>query len=98
MEGLGQYGSTIIMIVVLVAVFYFLLIRPENKKKKKLKEMRDSLAVGDDITTIGGMLGKVVSISNDKITFETSEDQVRIQIAKWAISTVGQAVEEQTKK
>ena len=98
LEGLGQYGSTIIMIVVLVAVFYFLLIRPENKKKKKLAEMRESLSVGDDITTIGGMLGKVVSVSGDKITFETGDDRVRIQVTKWAISTVGNATEEQTKK
>ncbi len=98
MEGLGQYGSTIIMIVVLVAVFYFLLIRPENKKKKKLKEMRESLSVGDDITTIGGMIGSVVSVNNEMITFETGEDKVRIQIAKWAISTVGRATEDQTKR
>jgi preprotein translocase subunit YajC len=98
LDSLGQYGSTIIMIVVLVAVFYFLLIRPENKKKKKLKEMRDALSIGDDITTIGGMIGKVVGVSGEKITFETGEDQVRIQVAKWAISTVGQATEEQTKK
>ena len=97
-DSLGQYGSTIIMIVVLVAVFYFLLIRPENKKKKKLKEMRDSLSVGDDITTIGGMIGTVVSANNETITFETGEDRVRIQIAKWAISTVGKATAEETKK
>ncbi len=98
LDSLGQYGSTIIMIVVLVAVFYFLLIRPENKKKKKLAEMRSNLSVGDDITTIGGMIGKVVSASGETITFETGEDRVRIQVAKWAISTVGKATEEQTKK
>lgn len=93
----GQYGTTIIMIVVLVVVFYFFLIRPENKKKKKLQEMRSSLGVGDDITTIGGMIGKVVACNNETITFETGEDRVRIQIAKWAISTVGKATEEQPK-
>ena len=97
LDGLGQYGSTIIMIVVLVAVFYFLLIRPENKKKKKLKEMRDAMAVGDDITTIGGMVGKIVTASGEMITFETGEDRVRIQIAKWAVSTVGKATQEQAK-
>ena len=91
---MGEYGSMIIMIVVLVAVFYLFMIRPEQKKKKKLQEMRDSLSVGDTITTIGGMLGKIVNISGDKVTFETSEDRVRIEIAKWAISTVGKAVEE----
>ena len=87
----------IIMIVVMVAVFYFFMIRPENKKKKKLAEMRESLSVGDTITTIGGIFGKVVAVDEDKITFETSEDRVRIQIAKWAVSTVGKATEEPPK-
>lgn len=93
----GQYGSTILMIVVLVVVFYFFLIRPENKKKKKLNDMRNSLSVGDDITTIGGMIGKVVACNKDTVTFESGEDRVRIQIAKWAISTVGRSTEEQPK-
>ena len=85
--------SMIIMIVVLVAVFYLFLIRPENKKKKKLKEMRESLTTGDTVTTIGGILGKVVHLDGDTITFETGEDRVRVQVAKWAISTVGKATE-----
>lgn len=87
--------TTIIMLVLLVVVFYFFLIRPENKKKKKAQEMRDSLAIGDEITTIGGMVGKIVSLRDDMITFETGEDRVRIQIAKWAISTTGKQKEEQ---
>ena len=89
--------SLIIMIVVMVGIFYMFIIRPESKKKKKLAEMRDSLTVGDTITTIGGIFGKVVSIDSDKITFETSEDRVRIQVAKWGISTVGKATEEPPK-
>ena len=84
----GGYSS-IIMIVVLIAVFYFFMIRPENKKKKKAEEMRSNLGVGDKITTIGGMVGKIVDISGDLITFETGEDRVRIQVTKWAISTNG---------
>ena len=82
----GGYTS-LIMIVVLIAVFYFFMIRPENKKKKKAEEMRNSLGVGDKITTIGGMVGKIVDVSGDLITFETGEDRVRIQVTKWAIST-----------
>ena len=78
--------SSIIMIVLLFVVFYFFLIRPENKKKKKLQQMRNELKVGDQITTIGGMVGKIVSIKDDMITFETGEDRVRIQVTKWAIS------------
>lgn len=93
----GQIGPTVIMIVLLVVVFYFFMIRPENKKKKKLAEMRDSLSVGDEITTIGGMIGKVVACNSETVTFETGEDRVRIQVAKWAISTVGKATQEQPK-
>ena len=81
--------SSILMLVVMIAVFYFMLIRPENKKKKKLEQMRSSLGVGDKITTIGGMVGKIVDISGDLITFETGADRVRIQVTKWAISTTG---------
>ena len=83
----GSSYSGIIVLVVMLVVFYFFLIRPENKKKKKAEEMRNSLSVGDKITTIGGMVGKVVDVSGDLITFETGEDRVRIQVTKWAIST-----------
>jgi len=93
----GFDPSLIIMIVVMVGIFYMFIIRPESKKKKKLAEMRESLSVGDTITTIGGILGKVVHVDNDKITFETSEDRVRIQVAKWGVSTVGKATEEPPK-
>ena len=89
---MGQYGSTIIMVVVLVVIFYFFLIRPENKKKKKLQDMRDSLTIGDKITTIGGIMGKVVHVTDESVTFETGEDRVRMQVTKWAISTVGKDV------
>lgn len=85
----GLFGNAmpLIMIVVLIAVFYFFMIRPEQKKRKAAEEMRSNLGVGDKITTIGGMVGKIVDISNDLITFETGEDRVRIQVTKWAIST-----------
>ena len=69
------------------AVFYFFFIRPENKKKKKVEDMRNSLSLGDEITTIGGMTGKIVQVTEDTVTFETGEDRVRIQIKKWGIST-----------
>ena len=80
-------SSSLLMIVAMLAIFYFMLIRPENKKKKAAEEMRKNLSVGDKITTIGGMVGKVVDVSGDLITFETGEDRVRIQVTKWAIST-----------
>ena len=83
----GSPISMIGMLVVMFAIFYFMLIRPENKKKKKTEEMRSSLSLGDGITTIGGITGKVVQITEDTITFETGEDRVRLQVKKWAIST-----------
>ena len=89
----GGTGSYVIFIyfALIIVVFYFLLIRPENKKKKKAQEMRSSLEVGDEITTIGGMVGTVVSVDGDFITFETGVDRVRIEIAKWAIGTKGKS-------
>lgn len=82
----GSYSS-ILMLVLIFVVFYLFLIRPENKKKKKLEEMRSALSVGDEIVTIGGIMGKVVQSTEDTVTFETGEDRVRIQVKKWAIST-----------
>ena len=83
----GAGGSTILMLVLMFAVFYFFFIRPENKKKKKVEDMRNSLSLGDEITTIGGMTCKIVQVTEDTVTFETGEDRVRIQIKKWGIST-----------
>lgn len=79
----------IIYLVVIVAVFYFFMIRPEKKRKKKAEEMRNSLAVGTDITTIGGMVGTIVALNGDLVTFETGEDRVRIEITRWAVSSIG---------
>lgn len=87
--GAGAILTTLLPFAVLIVVFYFLLIRPENKKKKALSEMRNALAVGDEVTTIGGIVGRVVHIKDDLVTIETSEDRVRVQIARWAISTKG---------
>ncbi len=92
--------SMIIMLVVMFAIMYFMVIRPENKKKKKAEDMRNSLSLGDEITTIGGITGKIVQITEDTITFETGEDRVRIQTKKWAISTTAkmEAEEEAARK
>lgn len=78
--------QTVIMLALLLVIFYFFLIRPEKKRKKKEQELRASLGVGDDVVTIGGICGKIVSVTNDNITVETSEDRVRVELAKWAIS------------
>ena len=90
----GGY-SMIIMIVLMVVIFYFFLIRPENKKKKQAEEMRSSLSVGDQITTIGGIIGRIVQVKSESIVFETSEDRVRMEVTKWAVSSIGKQTEEQ---
>lgn len=92
---MNQGTSTILMLVVLFAIMYFLMIRPENKRKKKAQEMRDSLKKGDVITTIGGIVGKIVRVNNETIVIETSDDRVRMELTKWAVSTVGVQTGEQ---
>lgn len=89
----GGMTSTIVMLVMMLAVFYFMLIRPENKRKKEAEQMRSAVKVGDKITTIGGICGTVVSVKDDKLVLETGTDQVRIELAKWAMSTNETAVE-----
>ena len=86
-------GSSIIMLVAMLAIFYFMLIRPENKRKKEAENMRSSVKTGDKITTIGGIIGTVVNVKDEKIVIETGADQVRIELAKWAISTNETAAE-----
>ena len=77
------------MIVAMLAMLYFFMIRPENKRKKEAQNMRDSLTVGDVITTIGGIVGKIVMVKPDTIVIETSDDRVRMELTKWAVSTTG---------
>ena len=93
-----QGMSSIIMIVALFAIMYFMMIRPENKRKKKAQEMRDGLKKGDTITTIGGIIGKVVSVNNDTFVIETGEDRVRVEFAKFAVSTNNTAEKEAAKQ
>lgn len=87
MGGLGSW-STIIMLVVLLAVFYFLIIRPQKKQEKETQNMRNSLQVGDEITTIGGIIGKIISIKDETLMLETGKDKTRIRILKSAVRNV----------
>ena len=100
LTGAGN-GGTIIMLVAMIAVFYFLLIRPENKRKKEAEQMRSAVKSGDQVTTIGGIVGTVVNVKDDKFVLETGADQVRIEFAKWALSTnetAAAAAKEEAKK
>ena len=97
----GGGMTSLIMIVAMIAVFYFLMIRPENKRKKEAEQMRSAVKTGDEIVTIGGIIGTVVNVKDEKIVIETSADQVRIELAKWAISsneTATAAAKEEAKK
>ena len=86
MEGI-TLDPTIIMIVAMIAIMYFLMIRPENKRKKEATAMRNSLTVGDEITTIGGVKGTICAVKENTIVIETGADRVRIEFTKWAVST-----------
>lgn len=80
-------SSTLIILVVFFVMMWLLMVRPEKKKQKKVEEMRKALAVGDEVVTIGGIMGKVVHVTEEDVTLETGEDRVRVQVKKWAIST-----------
>ena len=97
----GGMGSTLLMLAVMFAIFYFMLIRPENKRKKEAEQTRNSIKKGDKVTTIGGIVGTVVDVKEDKFVMETGADQVRIEFTKWAISsndTAAAAAAEEAKK
>ena len=87
-EGTNNVTSTIIMIGVLLLVFWLFMIRPQKKQEQKDSEMRNSLAVGDEVTTIGGIIGKVVSIKGDTFVLETTRDKTKIRFLKGAIRSV----------
>ena len=88
-EGSAQSGGfgPIIMLVVMVVAMYFLTIRPQKKKQKEEQQMRDSIQIGDEITTIGGIMGRVVTVKEDSIVIETGADRVKMRFQRWAIQT-----------
>ena len=85
---IGSSIGTILIIVLFVVVVYFMMIRPQKKQEKETKEMRDNLQVGDEITTIGGIIGKIVSIKEETITIETSHDRTKIRFLRSAVRSV----------
>ena len=85
---LNSYGAIIanlLPIVLMVAIFYFLLIRPQRKRDKEEREMRNSIQIGDEISTIGGFIGKVVSMKDETLVIETSADRTKLKLYRWAI-------------
>ena len=86
-SGSGSMWSSIIMMALIILVFWFFIISPQRKKDKETAKMRSELQIGDEIVTIGGIMGTIVHVTEDDITIETSEDKVRIQFKKWAVSS-----------
>ena len=86
-EGGGNWIITVVMIVLIIGMFFFMN-RSQKKRDKEAAEMRDSLQVGDEITTIGGIIGKVVSIKGETFVLETTKDKTKIRFLKGAIRTV----------
>ena len=78
---LGTFGPIILMFV----VFYFLLIRPQKKREQEVQKMREAIEVGDEVVTIGGIVGRVVSIKEDTLVVETSAERSKLRLARWAI-------------
>ena len=89
----GGMGSTLFMLVMMIAIMYFVMIRPENKRKKEAEEMRSAVKKGDKVVTIGGIVGIVVDVKDNKFVMETGADQVRIEFEKWALSSNETAAE-----
>ena len=89
----GNPFSFIILMVVLFGGMYFLTIRPQKKQQKKDQEMRENTQIGDEITTIGGIMGRVVTVKDDSIVIETGADRNKMKLARWAIQTNNTAVE-----
>ena len=89
---LTDYGG-ILMIVLMFVVLYFLMIRPQKKQEKAVNDMRNNLQIGDEITTIGGIVGRVVTIKDDSLIIETGADRNKMKITRWAIQTNNTATE-----
>ncbi len=84
----AQALTTVIMLVAMIAIFYFFMYRPQKKQEKEAANMRDSLQVGDEITTIGGIIGKIVSIKDETVLIETSNERNKIRILRSAVRNV----------
>ena len=85
-SGSGSMWSSIIMMALIIVVFWFFILRPQRKKDKETAKMRSELQVGDEIVTIGGIIGIIVSMKEDSLVIETGSDRSKVRLARWAIS------------
>lgn len=95
----GETGSPLVSTIIMIALFgvlmYFMLYRPQKKQQKSMDEMRNGLMVGDEISTSGGILGKIVQIKDDFLIIETGNDRTKLKITKWAVRAVEHREEEE---
>lgn len=89
---------SIILMIVMIGVMYFIMIRPQKKRQKEEQEMRNSLEIGDEIITIGGIVGRVVTIREEDIIIETGADRTKMKIQRWAVNTNKTKVEQHRKE
>ena len=89
--------SSVLLMVLMFGMMYLFLVRPEQKRKKEAQTMRDSLKVGDEITTIGGITGTICAVKENTIVLETGADRVRLEMTKWAVANKGTATNETAK-
>ena len=87
-QGTTQLVSQMAILVVFIILMYFILIKPQKKKDKEVQDMRSNIQVGDEIVTIGGILGRVVKTKDDSVVIQVGADKTKFEIKKWAISTV----------
>lgn len=80
--------STLLLYAVIIGGMYLFLFRPQQKRKKQEEELRNSVKIGDEITTIGGIVGRVINIKNDSDSLVIESGSEKIRIKKWAIATV----------
>ena len=90
----GGMGSMIVMMLAVLAIMYFLMIRPQKKKDKQLQDLRNSLEIGDNVTTIGGIVGRVVAIKDETIVLETGTERNKVRFKRWAVQDVEKLVVE----
>lgn len=84
----GSLLTTIIPIGVFFAIMYFFLIRPQKKKEKEIKAMRENVHVGDEIVTIGGIIGKIVKTTDETFVLQVGADKLKFEFYRWAVSKV----------
>ncbi len=91
---MGSQLYPLIFMIIMLVVLYLIMIRPQRKKEKADAEMRKNVQVGDEIETIGGIVGIITKVEENTVVIETSADRCKMRIKKWAISTNVSANEE----